>query len=94
MFIHIGNDNVIRSDDVIAIIDNQLVNSSTINEQMLTNQRKAKNVFESTELDAKSVVFTKDFIYFSPLSVLTLKKRAGILATLSKLDDYTEAIDE
>ncbi|MCT2535516.1 DUF370 domain-containing protein [Aquibacillus koreensis] len=94
MFIHIGNDNVIRSDDVIAIIDNNLVSSSTINEQMLFNQKKDKKVVDPEQDIAKSVVITKEFIYYSPLSVLTLKKRASMISTISKLEDYSEAFEE
>lgn len=90
MFIHIGGDNVIRSEDVIAIIDQQFVASSTINAEMIDNQRKAKNVLDLQE-ETKAIVITKDYIYYSPLSVLTLKKRASMISTISKLDDYTNS---
>lgn len=91
MFIHIGGDNVIRSEDVIAIIDQQFVASSTINAEMIDNQRKAKNVLDLQEETTKAIVITKDYIYYSPLSVLTLKKRASMISTISKLEDYTNS---
>lgn len=91
MFIHIGGDNVIRSKDVIAIIDQQFVASSTINSEMIANQREAKNVLDLQEEATKAIVITKDYIYYSPLSVLTLKKRASMISTISKLDDYTNS---
>ncbi|MBM7572512.1 extracellular matrix regulator RemB [Aquibacillus albus] len=94
MFIHIGDDNVIRSEEVVSIIDFSLISSSTINEEMLFNQRKNKNVIDPQQKDTKSIVITKDYIYFSPLSVLTLKKRASMITTISKLEDYSEAIEE
>ncbi|MDL4840922.1 extracellular matrix regulator RemB [Aquibacillus rhizosphaerae] len=95
MFIHIGDDNVIRSEEVIAIIDNNLVSSSTINEKMLFNQRKNKKVFDPQQQEvSKSVVITTEYIYYSPLSVLTLKKRASMISTISKLEDYSEAFEE
>ncbi|WP_186576855.1 extracellular matrix regulator RemB [Aquibacillus kalidii] len=94
MFIHIGDDNVIRSEDVIAIIDNSLIASSTINEQMLFNQRKNKKVFDPQLEGTKSIVITNDYIYYSPLSVLTLKKRASMISTISKLEDYSETFEE
>ncbi|WP_077623782.1 extracellular matrix regulator RemB [Sediminibacillus massiliensis] len=94
MFIHIGADNVIRSEDVVAIIDHQLVSSSTINEQMLFNQRKNKKVLDPSDEAVKSLVITKEYIYYSPLSVLTLKKRASMISTISKLEDYSESFDE
>ncbi|QTN01203.1 MULTISPECIES: extracellular matrix regulator RemB [Sediminibacillus] len=94
MFIHIGDDNVIRSEEVVAIIDHQIVASSTINEQMLFNQRKNKNVLDPSEEGTKSIVITTNHIYYSPLSVLTLKKRASMISTISKLEDYSESFEE
>ncbi|SDK23257.1 extracellular matrix regulator RemB [Sediminibacillus albus] len=94
MFIHIGDDNVIRSEEVIAIIDHQLISSSTINEQMLFNQRKNKKVLDPSDEGTKSIVITRDYIYYSPLSVLTLKKRASMISTISKLEDYSESFEE
>lgn len=93
MFIHIGGDNVIRSEDVVAIIDQQFIASSTINDEMITNQRKANNVLDLQDEEAKAIVITNGSIYYSPLSVLTLKKRASMISTISKLDDYSDAFD-
>lgn len=89
MFIHIGGDDIIESKDVIAMIDYQYISSSTINEEMVNNQQKANNVITLDEEETKSVIITNDHIYYSPLSVLTLKKRASMLSTISKLDDYS-----
>ena len=94
MFIHIGDDNVIHSEEVITIIDYNLISSSTINEQMLFNQFKDKKVIDPGQEAAKSVVITKEYIYYSPLSVLTLKKRASMISTISKLDDFSESFEE
>ncbi|CQR45794.1 hypothetical protein BN1058_00032 [Paraliobacillus sp. PM-2] len=89
MFIHIGGDDIIESKDVIAIIDYQYVASSSINEEMVNNQKKANNVLSFHGEETKSIIITKDHIYYSPLSVLTLKKRASMISTISKLDDYS-----
>ncbi|WP_079710060.1 extracellular matrix regulator RemB [Paraliobacillus ryukyuensis] len=89
MFIHIGGDNVIRSEEVVSIIDYAFVSSSTINDEMIANQRQANNVLDLHQEETKSVVITTDRIYYSPLAVLTLKKRANMIATISKLDDYS-----
>lgn len=90
MFIHIGDDHVIQSKDVVAIIDHSLVSSSSIIEEMIFNQRKNRQVVETEDNQAKSIVITEDFIYFSPLSVFTLKKRANMKTTLNKLEDFSE----
>ncbi|MFG6146733.1 extracellular matrix regulator RemB [Halobacillus sp. B23F22_1] len=90
MFIHIGDDHVIQSKDVVSIIDHTLLSSSSIIEEMIFNQRKNKRVVETDENEAKAVVITKDYIYFSPLSVYTLKKRANMMTSLNRLEDYTD----
>lgn len=92
MFIHIGNDNVIQSKDVISIIDRNVISSSSIMEEMIKRANKNKSIVTPTE-EAKSVVITKDLIYFSSLSVATLKKRASMISTISKLDDYTDELE-
>ncbi|MYL34427.1 DUF370 domain-containing protein [Pontibacillus yanchengensis] len=94
MFIHIGEDHVIESHDVISIIDYELFSSSSIVEEMIMNQRNNQRVFESPNAEAKSIVITKDYIYFSPLSVLTLKKRANITTTLNKMEDFSDGFSE
>lgn len=78
MFIHIGDDHVIQSKDVIAIIDYSLVTSSTINEEMLQELRREKEIIATEEDLTKAIVITTNKVYYSPLSVLTLKKRERV----------------
>ncbi|ENH98455.1 hypothetical protein J416_00075 [Gracilibacillus halophilus YIM-C55.5] len=94
MFIHIGDDHVIQSQEVIAIIDYQLASSSTINEEMVTDMRKKEKAIVTNEQQTKAIVVTSNYIYYSPLSVLTLKKRASMISTISKLEDYSETNEE
>ncbi|WP_339230802.1 DUF370 domain-containing protein [Oceanobacillus sp. FSL K6-2867] len=91
MFIHIGNDNVIHSDDIVAIIDYNLVPSSTIMDEMMTAAKQKKQII-GPKKSAKSVMITRDAIYYSSLSVSTLKKRSSMISTINKLDDYSEEI--
>ncbi|PAV28499.1 DUF370 domain-containing protein [Virgibacillus profundi] len=91
MFIHIGNDHVIRSKDVVAITDFNLISSSTIMDEMMIESNKQKKVFGS-QMDAKSVMITTEAIYYSTLSVSTLKKRTGLISTISKLDDFIDEV--
>ncbi|WP_010648916.1 extracellular matrix regulator RemB [Oceanobacillus massiliensis] len=91
MFIHIGNGNVIQSEDIVAIIDCNLLSSSTITEEMMIAAKQKKKVI-GPKKDAKALMITKDFIYFSTLSVSTLKKRSSIISTINKLDDYSEEL--
>ncbi|SFD71508.1 protein of unknown function [Lentibacillus persicus] len=92
MFIHIGNDNVIQSKDVISIIDHSVVTSSGTMEKLIENNTKQQKVFGPTD-EAKSVVVTSEQIYFSSLSVSTLKKRASMISTINKLEDYSDEIE-
>lgn len=86
MFIHIGNDNVIRSREIVTIIEQDVLSSSSIMEEMMQNGRE-DGIVMGTEKGAKSVVITTDYIYYSTLSVSTLKKRSGIVSMIHKLDD-------
>lgn len=88
MLIHIGADIVIHSEDVIAIIDQKYIQSSSINEEMLKEQSSKQRI--NHEDETKSIVITTDYIYHSPLSILTLKKRASMATVMSNLDDYTD----
>ncbi|MDX8045472.1 DUF370 domain-containing protein [Gracilibacillus sp. S3-1-1] len=94
MFIHIGDEHVIQSEDVIGIIDYSLVNSSTINDEMLGELKRKKQIIVSDEELVKAVVITTNKVYYSPLSVLTLKKRASMISTISRLEDYAENSDD
>lgn len=91
MFIHIGNDHVVRSKDVVAIIDYQLISSSIIMDEMMKESKKQNKIYGS-KWDAKSVMITKEKIYYSTLSVSTLKKRASMISTISKLDDFSDEV--
>ncbi|WP_100011707.1 extracellular matrix regulator RemB [Lentibacillus sediminis] len=93
MFIHIGNDHVIQSEEVIAIVDYHLISSSTIMEEMMVRAKNEKKVFGPTR-DAKSVMITTGNIYYSTLSVNTLKKRASMISTISKMDDFSDELTE
>lgn len=88
MFIHIGNDNVIRTEDIITIIDQDIISSSVVMEEMMKNVK----IIGPNE-ETKSLVITEDVTYFSTLSVATLEKRASMISTISKLDDYTDDLE-
>ncbi|WP_096272250.1 extracellular matrix regulator RemB [Paucisalibacillus globulus] len=90
MFIHIGNENVIRSKDIVSIIDYNIISSSTIMDEMMTANQ---DIIIGPVEDAKSVVITNDHLYLSTLSVATLKKRASMMSTISKLDDYSDELE-
>jgi extracellular matrix regulatory protein B len=87
LFIHLGEDIVIRSMDVIAIIDHQLLDSSVIIREFLQGQQEEKNIKTISQGSAKSVVVTTDQVYISPLSSLTLKRRAQMISELERYEE-------
>lgn len=92
MFIHIGNDHVIQSDTIVAIVDRDLMTSSEITETMIS-ANQAEGIVEGTPREAKSIVITTSLIYCSSLSVATLQRRASMMSTISKLEDYSEEME-
>ncbi|MFS0865523.1 extracellular matrix regulator RemB [Fredinandcohnia sp. 179-A 10B2 NHS] len=88
MFIHLGDNVIVRSSDVITILDRQLLKSSSIVNEFLDVQKS--RVIELANGNTKSVVVTVDKVYFSPLSSSTLKRRAQHVSELeATLEDGT-----
>ncbi|CAM3944893.1 extracellular matrix regulator RemB [Mesobacillus zeae] len=72
MYLHVGEDTLVRTRDVIAILDKESASSSPILEEFLRGQ-EAVNL---SKAEYKSIVVTCDKIYYSPLASGTLKKRS------------------
>lgn len=85
MFIYIGNNELIKTESIIAIIDSELSGYSDYNERLISKHRKAGKVFGAEE-DAKSIIITKEAIYYSPLATLTLKNRDALYEEMN--DNY------
>lgn len=68
MFISIGWNNVVRAEEVVAILEYGQA-AKTVDPALAENE-------EADHVPAKSIIVTTDRIYSSPLSVQTLKKRA------------------
>ncbi|WP_134685359.1 extracellular matrix regulator RemB [Brevibacillus migulae] len=85
MFIHIGGDTVVSTKDVITILDHQTVNSSKISKKFMEDEKKEKRVVDRHAEETKSYVVTKDAIYLSPISSLTLKRRAQFVNSLEQV---------
>ncbi|MCM3715986.1 extracellular matrix regulator RemB [Halalkalibacter oceani] len=76
MFIHLGGDVLIRSKDIIAILNRDVQEHSSITKTYLKEEeaRKAKTIISADYI--KSIVITDNDIYYSPVSSLTLNRRA------------------
>ncbi|KOP71579.1 extracellular matrix regulator RemB [Cytobacillus solani] len=73
MYIHVGEDILVRSKDIIAILDKESVNSSKYIEEFLECQNDS--VVNLSKGSFKSVVITSKKVYFSSLASGTLKRR-------------------
>jgi len=91
MFIHIGNDHVIRSRDIVTIINYDMVESSTVTDKIM-DQMGNLDTIKGNKEDAKSIIVTVDQIYYCSLSVTTLKKRSSIRSMLQKFKNYSEEL--
>ncbi|RBW69154.1 extracellular matrix regulator RemB [Bacillus taeanensis] len=87
MFIHLGEDVVIRSSDVVTILDRQLLTTSEVTNEFIDRYKKDGLVVDISGDIAKSIVVTTDTIYLSPLSSITLKRRAQMVAGFEPLED-------
>lgn len=79
MFIHVGGDTVIRSKDIIAILDQHVKETSEITESFFNFYKETKQIKEISKDMTKSIVITTEQIYFSPISSVTLKRRALVV---------------
>ncbi|GAA0334556.1 hypothetical protein GCM10008967_26680 [Bacillus carboniphilus] len=73
MYLHVGENIVVRTDDVITIIDES--SKECISEFLSNNDDKMYKLGKGV---IKSFVVTKDYIYQSPFSSQTLKKRCRL----------------
>lgn len=79
MYIHLGGERVIFSSELIAIFDISIEKSSKVSKQFVTHALQGKNLVRIGEEEAKSIVVTKNMVYYSPISSATLKKKANII---------------
>lgn len=87
MFIHLGGDTVISLKDVISIMDIESSNLSNTTKEFLSIAEDEGFIQKISEDDPKSFILTeknnKTIIYLSPISSITLYKRAGFIDNIS-----------
>jgi len=77
MFIHLGENCVIRKKDMIGVFDIENTSTSSITRNFLNRAGKEKKVVYVSSDMPKSFVVTERAIYISSLSSHTLIKRFG-----------------
>ena len=84
MFLHLGGDRAIATEDIIFIGDCTYFTGdgnkkSDINREFLAKLRQNGKVVDASEKEAKSFVVTADKVYLSSISSITLKRRAAMI---------------
>ncbi len=82
MFLHIGNDVVVRKTDIIAVFDMDNTTISRQSRDFLQKAQKDKEVIDICEDLPKSYIVTncdgKTNVYISSVSSQTIYKRSGL----------------
>lgn len=76
MFLHVGADVVVSLKRVVAILDLRSSATAESTREFIALSRSEKKITDISAGDAKSMVLTESEIYLSPISSMTLKKRA------------------
>ncbi len=90
MYLHLGQDTVVRLDEVVGIFDMENASISKHTRQFLTNAQKSGRIFNvSMELPKSFVVCVdesrKETVYISQISSATLLKRSAFIEDISNI---------
>lgn len=90
MYLHLGQDTVVCTDDIIGIFDLENTSISKITKEFLAKSEKAGRVVNvSYELPKSFVICTqnkKTAVYITQISSSTLRKRAGYIEGIANID--------
>jgi len=83
MFLHLGNNVMVRGKDVVAILNIDASRSSAVNREFLKRRPDDPAAGEALRRKkVKAFVVTTDKVYLSSLSASTLARRAGWINAL------------
>ncbi|GIN92954.1 hypothetical protein J6TS1_17430 [Siminovitchia terrae] len=74
MYVHLGDDVMIRSSEIIAILDKQTVMDSEEMKELL--EKRKSELMNISNGAFKSLVITSTHMYLSPIAIATLRKKA------------------
>lgn len=81
MYVHIGKDLVINSDNIIAILDIESLEKKKKLEEVLQNLKISDKIIDVSEENKKSLIIIKknneNLGYITNISTITLAKRAN-----------------
>ena len=89
MYLHLGQDTVVKTDEIVAIFDLENTSISKITKGFLADAEKSGQVFNvSYELPKSFVICNskgKTTVYITQISSATLKKRSGYMDDISNV---------
>lgn len=78
MYLHLGGDIIVKKSEVICFINMESIKTSSLTQDFLKGIYEKKGI-EGFSSDTKTVILTESKNYASPISSLTLTKRAASL---------------
>ncbi len=87
MFLHLGEDIVLQTKEIVAIIDSNVVEESEIVKEFIDVNDRKNNIVHISDGTVKSIVITKKKVYFSPLTAVTLKRRSQYIYELEMVSE-------
>jgi len=81
LYLHLGGEKIIRTEELIAVFDISAGKSSKISKQFINNAQKNDNIEIIGEEESKSLIVSFNKIYYSPISSNTLKRRVNQMAS-------------
>ncbi len=89
MYLHLGQDTVVRTDQVVGIFDLENTSISKITKEFLAKSERAGRVVNVTSDLPKSFVICTDGgrvrVYITQISSATLRKRAGFIEGIANV---------
>lgn len=76
MYLHIGNDTVVKTSEIVAILDAKLLDSSPLLKEFISENDV---IHLADHPPAKSIVITNNHIYLSSLGSAALKRKSSIV---------------
>lgn len=87
LFLHLGEDIVLQTKEIVAIIDSNLAEESEILKEFIDVNNKKNNIVHISDGTVKSIVVTENKVYFSPLTAVTLKRRSQYIYELEMVSE-------
>lgn len=87
LFLHLGEDIVLQTKEIVAIIDSNLAEESEILKEFIDVNDKKNNIVHISDGTVKSIVLTENKVYFSPLTAVTLNRRSQYIYELEMVSE-------